>query len=58
MKASTRNLLNAIEIHRILETLLKAGKVSRRRAGVEEKISQEALIDWAGDAWYAEGRFW
>lgn len=57
-KAAIRNLLTAIEVQRILETLLQAGKVTRRRAGVEGTIRKEALVDWAEDGWHIVGAFW
>ncbi|BGP19943.1 hypothetical protein JCM10213v2_008074 [Rhodosporidiobolus nylandii] len=57
-KAVTRHLLSPLEVQRILETLLKAGKVYRRRAGVEGVVEQDVPVDWETDAWYLGGAFW
>ncbi|GAA5919094.1 hypothetical protein JCM6882_004891 [Rhodosporidiobolus microsporus] len=57
-KASKRNVLSAYEVQRILEALLAAGKVYRRRAGVDEVLKDDVLVDWQHDGWFVGGTFW
>ncbi|GAA6011482.1 hypothetical protein JCM10207_002634 [Rhodosporidiobolus poonsookiae] len=57
-KAVTRHLLTAYEVQRILDTLVKAGKVVRRRAGTGEELGADKMVDWQHDGFFLAGGFW
>ncbi|GAA5839056.1 hypothetical protein JCM11251_007864 [Rhodosporidiobolus azoricus] len=57
-KAVKRNLLSSYEVQRILTTLLSDGTICRRRAGVEDVLKADVLVDWERDGWFVVGTFW